>query len=48
MKKLNLSTSSAIHHPKKKEPDSRQVRRQKERLAKKMSLVDPKRLGRER
>jgi hypothetical protein len=35
-------------HPAPKAPDSRQVRRQKERLAKKPSLVNPKVLGRER
>lgn len=40
----------ANRHPDKVEPkkESRQVRRQKERLAKKPSLVNPKRLGRER
>jgi Ni/Co efflux regulator RcnB len=38
----------AKSHPEPKAPDSRQVRRQKERLASKPSLVNPKVLGRER
>jgi hypothetical protein len=40
-------TTNASRHPEKAKADSRQVRRQKERLAKKTSLVDKRHRGRE-